>query len=238
MSSTTFRFQQFAVEQTDSLHKVGTDGVLLGAWAKAENAASILDVGTGTGLVALMAAQRTGNTCVITGIDTDAQAALLAEKNFRQSPWTERLKVFHCRLQNFNPGTGAFDHILSNPPYFENSLLPPDPNRQQQRHTDGLTFRELVEHCFRLLAPHGTWSLILPEKESRQTEELARANGFFLHRETSVHPKTDRPAHRRLLAFGKSPSILDADKLILMNDDGSRHPQYEELMKTFYLNKG
>lgn len=234
MKHTTFSFRQFSVVQCETAHKVGTDGVLLGAWADVEGSRRILDIGTGTGLIALMAAQRTDRQCRITAIDADAESTELAAKNFAVSPWSERLEAHHVRLQDF-PGEHVYDHILVNPPYFVNSLAPPDQKRKLQRHTDELPFSELAEHTARLLTSDGKWSLILPVQESRKVELLAIDHGVFVTRELLVAPRTGAVPNRRLLEFGFSRGDVLRSTLVLMDEEGKRHTKYAELTNNFYL---
>ena len=234
MKRTTFSFRQFSVVQSEAVHKVGTDGVLLGAWADVQEARRILDIGTGTGLIALMAAQRTNPECSITGIDADEAATDLAELNFSNSPWASRLKVETVRLQDFHDDR-AYDHILTNPPFFMNSLAPPDPKRKIQRHTDELTFEELVNAVTGLLKADGRWSVILPVTESKVLERLASTNGLLLHRETFVKPKIGATSNRRLMEFRFTPAGTYESEIILMDNAGKRHPQYGELTREFYV---
>ena len=158
-----FRFKQFAVEQDDVAMKVGTDGVLLGAWANCEGAKRILDIGTGTGVIALQMAQRNAEA-QIHAVEIDEAAAKRARANFDNSPWAERLNVEQTAVQEFSPAE-KFDLIVSNPPYFVDSLLPPDTKRSTARHTHDLTFEELDNAVARLLAGDGKFALILPVTE-------------------------------------------------------------------------
>ena len=234
MKRTTFSFRQFSIVQSETVHKVGTDGVLLGSWADVQEAGKILDIGTGTGLIALMAAQRTNPECSITGIDADEDATDLAKLNFSHSPWASRLTIETVRLQDFHDDR-AYDHILTNPPFFMNSLAPPDPKRKIQRHTDELTFEELVNAITGLLKADGRWSVILPVSESKILERLTATHGLFLHRETFVKPKMSTVSNRRLMEFRLTPGELTQSEMILMDEAGKRYPQYAELTKTFYL---
>ena len=137
--------------------KVGTDGVLIGAWCRLPSSGRILDIGTGTGLIAVMAAQRASG-CMVTGIDIDAECVAQARDNAASSPWGGRIGIEQCALQEFFP-THRFDAIVSNPPYFEESLLPPDARRTAARHTRSLTYAELVDGVVRLLDADGCFSL-------------------------------------------------------------------------------
>ena len=138
-----FTFKQFHIDHSRCAMKVGTDGVLIGAWCRLPSSGRILDIGTGTGLIAVMAAQRASG-CTVTGIDIDAECVAQARDNAASSPWGGRIGIEQCALQEFFP-THRFDAIVSNPPYFEESLLPPDARRTAARHTRSLTYAELVD---------------------------------------------------------------------------------------------
>ncbi|MBQ6583784.1 MAG: methyltransferase, partial [Alistipes sp.] len=155
----SFRFKQFKVEQDGVAMKVGTDGVLLGAWADCSSASSILDIGTGTGVIALMLAQRSSARHIV-GVDIDTAAVECAAANFAASPWAERLTAVESSVQEF--GGERFDLIVSNPPYFVDSLHSPDGQRTVARHTTELTFETLDCSVCRLLADGGRFALILP----------------------------------------------------------------------------
>ena len=159
-----FTFKQFHINHSRCAMKVGTDGTLLGAWTSLPNPTrKILDIGTGTGLIAIMAAQRHPDA-QICAIDIDADCISQAEENVADCPWSERIKLYHSPLQEFS-SEEKFDMIISNPPYFVDSLLSPDAQRSTARHTATLSFDELTEGVIRLLAPEGRFALILPPAE-------------------------------------------------------------------------
>ena len=277
MSNPFFKFQQFIVRHDRCAMKVGTDGVLLGAWAEPAvsiqpSAFSILDVGTGSGLVALMLAQRFPQAH-IDAIDIDKSAIEQAAENFAASPWSDRLHTFHARFQDWQshsvpslervkssarsdarwssveqPREGFYSLIVSNPPYFQNSLKNPDKSRQTARHTDTLTYSELLQHSARLLSPEGTVALILPAEAETEACELARMAGLLPARITHVYSKENKPARRVLLAFVKpkyrytdistyrdSGNPVSEDNLVLENETGGRTAAYQEITKDFYL---
>ena len=160
MNEKDFRFKRFSVLQSAQVHKVGTDGVLLGAWANFSDSKTILDIGTGTGLIALMAAQK--SNAKITALDDDPQAIEISQLNFTNSPWQSRLTATCCALQKYEPGL-LFDHIVSNPPFFVNSLKSPDSLRNIKRQADSLPHEILILAQKKLLKPDGKFSVILPE---------------------------------------------------------------------------
>ena len=257
MSNPFFKFQQFIVRHDRCAMKIGTDGVLLGAWAEPAvsiqpSAFSILDVGTGSGLVALMLAQRFPQAH-IDAIDIDKSAIEQAAENFAASPWSDRLHTSHARLQDWQSHSvpslegrvreGFYSLIVSNPPYFQNSLKNPDKSRQ----TDTLTYSELLQHSARLLRPEGTVALILPAEAETEACELARMAGLLPTRITHVYSKENKPARRVLLAFVKptyrytnistyrNSGPVSEDSLVLENDTGGRSAAYQEITKDFYL---
>ena len=161
-----FRFKQFAVRQDRCPMKVGTDGVLLGAWAEVRPGdRRMLDVGTGTGLIALMLAQR--SAAWITAVDIDVECATQAAENFAASPWADRLDAVSVAVQRYDP-VEKFDLIVSNPPYYVDSLLSPDEGRNTARHAAGLPFGELAAAVVRLLSPGGRFALVLPPVEMQR----------------------------------------------------------------------
>ena len=218
--------------QQDGIHKVGTDGVLLGSWFMPHDERHILDIGTGTGVIALMAAQRT--TARVTALDADPSAVALAEKNFEGSPWSDRVRAVHQRLQGFQP-EDRYSHILSNPPFFLDSLLPDDPARLRQRHAENLPFHELAEGVIGLLAPEGRFSVILPRREGEQFAAVAAGSGLFMRRLCMVHPKEGKPPHRLLMEFRRAGGALETDTLYIMTAEAAYTAAYRALGKDFYL---
>ena len=200
--------------------KVGTDGTLLGAWASLRSAGTILDIGTGTGLIAIMAAQRSPEAR-ITAIDIDADCITQARENVAASPWSDRIEVVHSSLQDFEPAI-RFERIISNPPYFVDSLRSPDAARSTARHTDTLPFAELSQGVSRLLSPTGRFALILPPPEIAhgpfRPHPPASRNGSLPlgSSRSTLHRKgvrgLDHPDERRKTHNGRAqPHAPDAD---------------------------
>ena len=227
-----FRFKQFAVEQEDVAMKVGTDGVLLGAWAACDGAEQILDIGTGTGVIALMLAQRNAKA-EIHAVEIDETAAKRARSNFDLSPWAERLNVECCAVQDFQP-TSKFDLIISNPPYFVDSLLPPDAKRSTARHTHDLSFEELDKAVGRLLADEGRFALILPTAEF---ERYLAISHLHLVRRCDVHPTMGAAVKRVMAEFAKHEAADVKHETITIEQDkrGDYTEEYRALTKDFYL---
>ena len=241
MSTPNFRFKQFTVWHDRCAMKVGTDGVLLGAWAPANSftpnpLTRILDIGTGSGLIALMLAQRFPEAS-IDAIDIDEAAVEQARENFAVSPWPDRLHAYQAKVQEWQ---GSYNLIVSNPPYFQNSLKNPDKGRQTARHTDTLSYAELLRHSARLLTEKGLLALVLPAEAEQEVRGLAAAELLSLTRVTRVYSKESKPARRVLLGFEKSISrdtdiSITEDSLVLENEIGGRSAAYQELTKDFYL---
>ena len=230
-----FTFKQFHIDHSRCAMKVGTDGTLLGAWAALQSSANILDIGTGTGLIAIMAAQRSPSA-QITAIDIDKDCVAQARNNASASPWAERIEVVHSALQEFQP-QHKFDHIVSNPPYFIDSQLPPDAARSTARHTATLPFDELVRGVVRLLADDGAFSLILPPTEMERFRSAARGI-LFTTRECHVWSTPDSGVRRIMAELRTEPPAEPpvAEKIII--EAYGRHgysEEYRRLTQDFYL---
>ena len=237
MGAKPFYFKQFTVLQDNATHKVGTDGVLLGAWVQILNGDKhILDIGSGTGLIALMLAQRTASDVRITAIEIDAADAHQASQNVESSPWREKISVHHRSLQNFLP-QDKYDLIVSNPPYFLNSWLPPDTKRRQARHTAHLPFPELLEHTARLLSEHGRFAVILPNTEGLQFVHLARGHRLFPVRRTAFRSRANKPVERLLMEFAYDGEPASEGELVLYDQGQTWSEAYWELTKDFYLKR-
>lgn len=230
MANDFFRFKKFTVLQSRCAMKVGTDGTLLGAWA--EGGRNILDIGTGTGLIALMMAQRFPDAQV-TGIDIDPEAVGQASENVAQSVFCERIRIVECDAADFQ---GQFDCIVSNPPYFEHSLTCPDNQRTLARHNDSLTYDSLFRIVSRLLTEQGVFSMVVPFDYRPKVMESAALNGFFLQREWAVKTTPRKSPRRYLLAFGlHSKPNVDQGVGILEESPGRRSAWYSQITDAFYL---
>ncbi len=237
-----FTFKQFTIDDTHCAMKVGTDGVLLGAWADVAHSHNILDIGCGSGLIALMLAQRAPSARV-TGVEIDEAAASDAQRNAAASPFSDRTAIAHADLLQWCKGhAGEFDTIVSNPPYHEETLLPPSALRAAARHTDGggLCFSALL-HCTQILlrpqseAPEASFSVVLPTQAAVRFISLAAAYGLELHRRTDVVTRPQKPCKRVLLTFKRAAGAPEHDTLVLMEADGSRSAAYASLCADFYI---
>ena len=203
--------------------KVGTDGVLLGAWA--HGGMHVLDAGTGTGIIALMMAQRFPEA-LVTAIDVDEGAVRQAQENVLQSPFSERIEVLGESLQQHE---GRYDSIISNPPFFMDSLKAPDAQRTMARHTTTLTYQELMQAAWRLLTDEGELSVVVPFDYRQRMEDEAIFVGFFPSRIRAVKTTEKKAPKRYLLAFKKHPCPCEKEELTIGSE------AYRQLTQDFYL---
>ena len=215
--------------------KVGTDGVLLGAWANCDSAEKILDVGTGTGLIALMLAQRSKAT--IDAIEIDAEASVQAKENVEKSPWSEKISVINQSFQDFiEKSNNKYDLIVTNPPYFQNSLFAPDKKRTDARHNSNLELGDVIMGTKKLLNREGVLSIILPYLEGNMFILKASEEGLYCVRQTKVLSKPNREPKRLLLEFQQIKKPLVEQELIIeLNKRHEYSEAYKNLTKNFYL---
>lgn len=234
MSNPYFSFKRFTVRHDRCAMKVGTDGVLLGAWAGVAGVRRVLDIGTGTGLIALMLAQRTEPSLArLDALDIDAEAVEQARENVAASPWSDRIHVELGDIRAFQ-STELYDLVVSNPPYF-NALKSPSAQRNAARHTDSLSFRDLAASAVRLLAPEGRLAVVIPTDAVPEFLSATAEVDLFPCRHTRVRTKDGAPAKRSLLEFGRKVVPLVEDELQLEDAQGQRSEQYKALARDFYL---
>ena len=234
MANSYFHFKQFTINQDKCVFKVGTDGVLLGACADIRGAGKILDIGTGTGLIALMLAQR--SEAEITAIEPDHDSFEQACDNVRQSKWHERIKVVNTGLQNYDPGAVRFDLIVTNPPWFTDSLKNPDQGKAAARHNVTLDNTELLTGVSLLLAEDGRFQVIMPYVEGNIFISEAREYGLFCNNILKIKPLPTSGVRRLILAFSRS-RLKPAERFLTI-EHGKEHEftrEYINLMKDFYL---
>ena len=232
MSNSWFRFKQFTIEQGDCSMKVGTDGVLLGAWFPIGPGMKVLDIGTGTGIVALMAAQRGADW--VTAVEIDRDASEQARQNAEASPWKDRIDVICADIAGFN-SEFRFDRIVCNPPYFRDSLRSPDSGRNTARHNDSLSFEVLAARVSGLLADKGLFCLVLPFDSVGTFARCAAVEGLGMCLRTDVVTAPGKTPKRSLVAFSKCDRMHDADVLQMYDSDGNETPGYLNLVRDFYL---
>jgi len=233
MSNPYFRFKQFTVYHDLCAMKVGVDGVLLGAWADCRNIQFALDVGTGSGLIALMLAQRSQAT--IHAIDIDENACKQAEINFNNSPFHSHLSIEHVALQDFSSPV-RYDLIVSNPPYFAQSLKSPDTNRSLARHDEYLPLDVLIEKSASLLSSQGKVAFILPFDRWEEAHTLALENRLFLCRKTLVSSLQNRPPKRVLLEYSPTEQgATEENGFYIGGEKQTYSDEYRALTEDFYL---
>jgi tRNA1Val (adenine37-N6)-methyltransferase len=234
MANNYFSFKQFTIFQERSAFKVGTDGVLLGASAEIDGAGSILDIGTGTGLIAIMLAQRC--SADIYAIEPDRESFDQACENVRLCNWSSRIEVLHTGLQNFRPASDKFDLIVTNPPFFSYSLKNPDPRKSAARHNDSLTTGVLLECSVKLLKDDGRLQLILPYIEGNVFIAEAAEYGLFCNNIVKIRPLPNAEIRRLILTFSRFQK-KPVEKFLTV-EHGRRHEfteEYINLTKDFYL---
>lgn len=233
MGTSSFRFQQFSIEQDQCAMKVSTDGILLGAWAANIVGKRVLDIGTGTGLLALMYAQSNAQV-QIDALEIDPAAAQQAKANFEASRFAERLTLFPLSLQSFQVAH-TYDLIICNPPYFDAGITPPENARAQARHDQSLDFGALIQHCERLGSPKSRLAMIIPcEREDAMIYQLEKQT-WSLHRRTLIRANPLKAPHRVLLLAGKSPHELSEEGLSIYNEKGRYSEAYQSLTQAYYL---
>lgn len=233
MSNTYFEFKKFTIYQDKCAMKVGTDGVLLGAWAVTGDARQVLDVGTGTGLIALQIAQQCPATS-ITAIEIDAAAARQATENVNRTPWRERIKVVCCDFGQYQTSC-KFDLIVSNPPYFTDALPCPDKQRKTARHAGSLNYESLFAQSARMLTADGRVAVIVPAEAGKTVTDTAWKYGLFPTKLTQVYTKTGKPCRRLLYAFGLHEAECEENVLYIENERGEYTQEYVELTRDYYL---
>ncbi len=233
MNRDSFNFKHFKISHDRTAMRVGTDGVLLGAWCDLNDAKRILDIGTGSGLIAIMLAQR--STADITGLDIEASAVKQAEENADKCPWSDRIKIIKCDVRTFSTNE-KFELIVSNPPFFETNKNLETNSRIIARQTITLSHMELLKAASALLADKGTFAVILPATIKENFIFNAWENGFWLTRCTDVKTSAGKPPKRTLLQFTNNKTKNIVCNTIVLNDhQGKRTPEYIKLTKDFYL---
>lgn len=232
---TNFRFKQFSLSDEKSAMKIGTDAVLLGAWADCSEAHTVLDVGSGCGIISLMLAQR--SNAIIHGIEIDKDSAKEANENAINSPWSDRLNFENIAFQEFwKTSKVKYDLIVSNPPYFISSLKPPNQKRSDARHTDSLSYEEIIIGSKNTLAKEGKLSVVLPYHESVFFRERALIENLYCTK--LVHVKNNNKSHykRVLMQFEFMKRSIEIFELVIRNMNNEYSKKFISMTKEFYLN--
>ena len=228
----SFTFKQFEIQQSENVFRVGTDGVLLGSMATVSNASNVLEIGTGTGLISLMLAQRNSNTQFF-GIDINKEAADLTEVNFKNSPFKLRLKNIHCDFKNFE-AQEKFDFIVSNPPYFEESGSDKD---KIARQTVELNFQQLISKSSKLLSENGIFSVIIPSEIGNDFIKIANESQLFLIKRINIKGIENSKTKRLILEFSLTEKPFEESEFVIEKSPRQYSDQYLELTKEFHVFK-
>jgi tRNA1Val (adenine37-N6)-methyltransferase len=234
--SSIFQFKQFSIDQTGCAMKINTDGVLLGALAEADDPKNILDIGTGTGVIALMLAQRF-TSAQIDAVEIDNSAAKSAGKNFENSSFADQLNIFPTDFQTFfkNYPSKKFDLIISNPPFHLNSLESPEVKRSLAKHTDHDFFKELIKDTAEHLTGNGSLWLILPLETAELVKEFAGRFGLYLQREIEVYSFTHSEPHRLIVSLGFIKVSAEISKLVIYETVGNYSDEYKQLLGPYFI---
>ncbi len=233
MSHAPFRFKQFSIEHDRCAHKVGTDGVLLGAWVESENPKTILDVGTGSGLIALMLAQRFPSA-QITGIELDQPSAEQAQENAANSPFANRIEIIQSDFLS-HAFTKKFDLIVSNPPFFKGNTSSGNSERDRARHEEYLPQEKFLERVASLLSQKGTLAVVLPKAEAQEFIALAETHSIFPSRITKVFGRPGAEDKRWLVEMGFENGIVGETSFILRDEHGKYTLEYTKMTEQFHL---
>jgi tRNA1Val (adenine37-N6)-methyltransferase len=239
MPNTWFHFKQFTIQQEHAAMKVGTDGVLLGAWASAPGPQSrVLDVGCGTGLIALMLAQRTKYVAV-DALEIDPSSARQAEENFQNSPWKERIHCIQSSFQDYSSQCKSrYDLIICNPPFFSGSAKTPSKERNLARHDDSLSLEDFFKGSVSLMKKAAIISLILPIEKEAQAMDLITEHKLYCNRLTRVIPAPGKPTKRVLLECSYSPGKLIEEELTIETETRHQYSdRFKNLVDEFYLSQ-
>ena len=234
MPNDYFQFKQFTIRQDRCALKVGTDGMLLGAWTRYANALRILDIGTGTGVLALIAAQR-NNRAVIDAVEIDREAMEQARENVAASPWPDRIRVHWADVRNWKPAEG-YDLVLCNPPFFKGHLTSHDPRTALAKHEHALSLGQLVREADRFCNPHGRLCMIMPLDRLPELKSLTGANGFVLSRECLVSYRANKRPKRVLVELSHTFDIeLMTAEMAVEREPGEYTLEYKALLRDLKL---
>ncbi len=229
----SFKFKQFEIIQEVSSMKVNTDGILLGSWAHADNPKTILDIGSGTGLISLMMAQRFPEA-VVMGVEIDGPTNEESILNARNSAFSDRVVFINSAIQEFE-SENKFDLIVSNPPFFSGGTFSFNQDRAQVRHTIKLAHNHLLNAVMRLLAKDGYFNVILPFIEGLRFEQLAERSQLFVRRKTFIRPKPEKGFNRLLLSFSREEGDRIEESMTMYDEENKYSQRFIDLTKDFYL---
>lgn len=230
-----FRFKQFQVRHDRSSMRIGVDSVNLGAWADLASVRTVLDVGTGCGIIALMCAQRNAEAEIL-AVDLHPESVEQARENFMESPWSDRLRAVQQDFMQVDSISSGYDLIISNPPYFHSGVKDITTARERARHQAGLSPMVLIERSASLLSHEGRLAMVVPSDQEDEIKECASRNALYLSRLTKVKARADLPAKRLLIEFRLiQPEKVEETELILETSPGNPTDEYRKLCSGFYL---
>jgi len=230
-----FHFKQFSLNHHNSTMKVGTDAILLGLWCNISNAATILDVGTGSGIIALLLAAR--SNARVDAVELDNKSFKEAEINFSNSPYSNQLNIYHDDFNKFAVNENSkYDIIISNPPFFSNDLLPDNPSRKAARHIDELNHENLCRGVSKLLSKNGSFCLVMPKNQSQDFIACADKYNLNLHKQQIIYPKPNTLPNRVNLEFRfEKISKVKSEEIIIRNESGEQSVQYNDYASDFMV---
>ena len=228
-----FEFKKFKIHQNNAAMKIGTDGILLGAWADLSDKKKGIDIGSGTGIISIMLCQR-NEILEIDSIEVSEKAVLDAKKNIKNCKWNERINLIHKDLKLFST-ENKYDLIISNPPYFQKSLKPKDLDRLKARHEVSLNYKDVLNFSEKHLLKNGTINLILPIDQKQELIEYAEKFGLSVNKECIVFPKPNKNPHRLLIELSKTKKTFESQSLTIENDGRHNYTDnYKKLTREFY----
>ena len=230
-----FRFKQFEVDQGNCAMKINTDGVLLAGWAVARQAHAILDIGTGTGVIALMLAQRFPEA-MVDAVEIDAEAAQQAALNFNTAPFSNAMQVLEGSFTDYQEAEQRYDLIVSNPPFYTNSLINPDARKKLARHADALFFEQLMAFVAVKLNEKGSFQCIVPtELADWMVTTLLPQHQLFLQAQLEIRSFAGEPVIRKILKIGKEETAVLEDSLVIYAERGVYTEAYKKILQPFFL---
>ena len=238
--SAGFQCKQFYIAHQSCAMKVGTDALLLGAWAQLPTCGAVLDIGAGSGIISLMLAQRSQGALAISAVELDDAAATQATDNVRHSPWPQAITVIKGDILTYQTAQ-RYALIVSNPPFFQDALVSPDRKRQQARHTQSLQFPALLGKAASVLAEDGQFCLILPAASQAVFTQAAQAAGWYCRQLCAIRSKAEKPVSRYLQRWGRGDLVakrcdpIQHDSLIIHDAGGGYSAAYRALLRDFYL---
>jgi tRNA1Val (adenine37-N6)-methyltransferase len=229
-----FKFKEFEISHQYSTLAVGTDAILLASFINRPHAKTILDVGTGCGIIALALAQKSDPDTKIHAIDIDESSIIECKNNFKISPWNEQLEAEYINFLEFPKNN--YDIIVSNPPYFRDALLNPDLYKQKARHQDDFDMNQFAEFCFNSSSPIGLVYLIYPYNDLDYLITVFENQKLFVNKLLNIHSKKSKEANRVVLEFGKNRTLSKSETLIIYTEDNQYTSEYKDFTKSYYLN--